>query len=127
MSSSTSELISRYQQNQAPGSKSKTKNLSGTTLCRELHSEQEKKDQTTVRRPAAATQSWKAKHLSGAQLARTEEPFAAKTKTHQGLSRDRLNRDVQSEDQTELTGTSGEQMTHERTQGRLKRNPARRS
>jgi hypothetical protein len=50
--------------------------------------------------------------LESAQLARTEEPFAAKPKTHQGLSRDRLNREqsrcVQSEDQAELIGTSGE-------------------
>jgi hypothetical protein len=86
-------------------------------LCRALHSEQEKKDQTAVKKPAATTQNWKAKHLSGAQLARTEEPLAAKTKTHQWTEQEPLEpravQCVEGEDQTEHTGTGGEQMAYE--------------
>jgi hypothetical protein len=51
------------------------------------------------------------KALSGAQLARTEQPLAAKTKTHQWTEQEPLEpravQCVEGEDQTEHTGRHG--------------------
>jgi hypothetical protein len=80
----------------------KTKNLSETevrlagTLCRVLHSEQEKKDQTAVKKPAAATQNRKAKHLVAPSLHGLNNPWRQKPRRTNGLSRNRLNREQSS-------------------------------